>query len=281
MRIGTRLTFKEERKMFLYEIYRRLPLTAKNVLVSTTTRLSMRNLRRNFAAFINPGDLVFDIGAHVGLYTAVFLDLGARVVAVEPQAKCVVKMKQRYGSNPDLTIVEKGIGAAAGSLPLFIAENASVNATFSAAWVRHPRLADRSWRHQIMKPVITLEGLINTHGVPDFCKIDVEGFEHQVLCGLRKPLPALSFEFDECFFENIARCVQRLESLAPHQYNYALYTGASLASRNWLNASALLSTLHVSRNGFLRGDIYARPLPQTLPSRTEIIARRGSASVPV
>jgi hypothetical protein len=38
-----------------------------------------------FARFLKPGDLAFDIGAHVGDRTAAFRRLGARAVAVEPQ----------------------------------------------------------------------------------------------------------------------------------------------------------------------------------------------------
>ncbi|HRD74433.1 MAG TPA: hypothetical protein PK264_00620 [Hyphomicrobiaceae bacterium] len=38
-----------------------------------------------YSRFVKPGDLAFDIGAHVGDRTASFLRLGARVVALEPQ----------------------------------------------------------------------------------------------------------------------------------------------------------------------------------------------------
>src|SRR3972149_2335437 len=38
-----------------------------------------------YRRFLKPGDLAFDIGAHVGDRVASFRRLGARVVAVEPQ----------------------------------------------------------------------------------------------------------------------------------------------------------------------------------------------------
>ena len=246
--------------MMLYHVYRRLPLPAKNILAASTTYLLKPALRRHFSEFVDAGDLVFDIGAHAGLYTSLFLDLGASVVAVEPQPVCIQTLQTRYGADPRVTIVAEGVGAAPGILPLFIAENATTNSTFSRAWQAHPRLEDRSWDVQVTTPVSTLEALIGRFGVPDFCKIDVEGYELNVLRGLRKPLPALSFEFDECFFANMALCVQALEGLGAYEYNFALYTGTRLASRRWLSASALLSTLNLSRNGHLRGDVYARSL---------------------
>jgi hypothetical protein len=50
-----------------------------------------------YARFIQPGDLVFDIGAHVGDRIASFRRLGARVVAVEPQPALVRTLKLLYG----------------------------------------------------------------------------------------------------------------------------------------------------------------------------------------
>ncbi len=38
-----------------------------------------------YSQFIRPGDLVFDIGANRGDRTEVFVQMGARVVAAEPQ----------------------------------------------------------------------------------------------------------------------------------------------------------------------------------------------------
>jgi hypothetical protein len=47
--------------------------------------LRQRRLRRRDTQFVEPGDLVFDIGAHAGNRTRAFAALGCRVVALEPQ----------------------------------------------------------------------------------------------------------------------------------------------------------------------------------------------------
>ena len=67
-----------------------------------TARATIRSLRiyygdrrraaamdRLYGNFVRPGDLVFDVGAHVGDRVASFRRLGARVVAVEPQPAMV------------------------------------------------------------------------------------------------------------------------------------------------------------------------------------------------
>jgi hypothetical protein len=50
-----------------------------------------------YRRFVRPGDLVFDIGAHVGDRVAAFRRLGARIVAVEPQPALALTLNMLYG----------------------------------------------------------------------------------------------------------------------------------------------------------------------------------------
>jgi hypothetical protein len=56
----------------------------------------------------------------------------------------------------------------------------------------------------------TLDALIARHGMPDFVKIDVEGFEAQVLAGLTRRPAALSFEFHGSLLDVLASCIDSL-----------------------------------------------------------------------
>jgi hypothetical protein len=66
-------------------------------------------LDRHYAGFAGAGDLVFDIGGHVGDRVASFRRLGARVVAVEPQPALAATLRLFYGRNPAVTI-EQPVG---------------------------------------------------------------------------------------------------------------------------------------------------------------------------
>ena len=73
---------------------------------ASTTAMRRRRaaMDRLYAAFVRPGDLVFDIGAHVGDRVAAFRRRGARVVAVEPQPALVAALRLIYGRDPAVAV---------------------------------------------------------------------------------------------------------------------------------------------------------------------------------
>ena len=76
-----------------------------------------RRMDAFYARIIRPGDLCFDLGAHVGNRVRSWRALGARVVAVEPQPALVRVLRLLYGRDPKVSIVEAGI-ALEGPEPL-------------------------------------------------------------------------------------------------------------------------------------------------------------------
>jgi len=103
-----------------------------------------------------------------------------------------------------------------------------------------------------------LDQLIAEHGLPAFCKIDVEGYELEVLKGLSQPIPALSFEYVPACLELARDCVTYLARLGPYRFNGSVGEAQRLRSEEWLDAAPLLEWLAaVARTG-RSGDIYAR-----------------------
>src|SRR5690349_7677956 len=68
-----------------------------------------RVARSNFyAQLIRPGNLVFDVGANYGEYSQMFMRLGARVIAMEPNPSCA-RILARCRSK-DLTVRCQAVG---------------------------------------------------------------------------------------------------------------------------------------------------------------------------
>ncbi len=213
-----------------------------------------------YSQFLGSGDLVFDVGANVGNRIDVFLALGARVVAIEPQAICVSRLQARFDKNPNVSIVPKALGRAAGTAELMVSEADTIS-SMSSHWVdavrSSGRFASYQWNERETVVVTSLDTLIGEFGRPAFCKIDVEGFELEVLSGLSSPVPALSFEFTPEVLDTALASVDRLSSLGAAEFNYSLGESMRLQLPRWTNADNLKSIL---RGGDVKqfGDVYAR-----------------------
>ncbi|MCZ7423118.1 FkbM family methyltransferase [Verrucosispora sp. WMMA2121] len=213
-----------------------------------------------YARFVGPGDLVFDIGSHVGDHIGTFRRLGARVIAVEPQPLCLRALRAIYADDDQVTLIEAACGAQPGRIGFLVN---SANPTVSTASTDFVTAAtgaggweDQVWDGQIEVPVTTVDTLIAEHGTPAFVKIDVEGFEDAVLAGLSHPLPALSFEFTTIGRAVAVRCLDRLAALGFDGFDVALGDDKTLTLGRWVDAEAMAAHLLALPHEANAGDVY-------------------------
>ncbi|HEU5166689.1 MAG TPA: FkbM family methyltransferase [Chitinophagaceae bacterium] len=212
-----------------------------------------------YQKWVKPGGLVFDIGANVGNRIGLFLELGAKVIAVEPQQACVEILQKKYGNK--IHIENIGLSHSEGELELHIADESTIS-SFSEEFITKTganRFKRNKWKETVKVPVSTFDKLIEKYGVPDFSKIDVEGFELEVLRGLNQKTPFLSFEY--CvpeMSEKLYECVQRINTIDPSaSYNYSIGESFVLASDKWYSFPEFLSLIKErSFHKTLFGDIY-------------------------
>src|SRR5262249_39976909 len=159
-------------------------------------------------------------GANLGSRIDIFLQLGARVLAVEPQHKCNRYLRLKYGNRHDVTLVQKGLDAQPGTLELYVAPDDSATASMSveriSAVTNARKLPEGRCSQTQVVPVPTLDSLVAEFGEPAFCKIDVEGYEFQVLKGLSRPLNSLSFEYTPEYISPALSCVRHLAALGTY-----------------------------------------------------------------
>jgi FkbM family methyltransferase len=215
-----------------------------------------------YRQFVNPGDLVFDVGANIGQRTKVFLDLAATVIAVEPIPGSVAELKKI--DNPCLTIIQKAVGSKECAYAMGTDSTNPVTGTSTASldWIRAVKKSNRfggrdNWDKIERVQMTTLNLLIRSFGAPAFIKIDVEGFEYEALMGLNFTPRALCFEFVRERAFDATACIGMCVKLGLRKFNLSFMETFELGE--WTDVEGILERMIAyPDDGISYGDIYAR-----------------------
>ena len=216
-----------------------------------------------YRTLVGPESLVFDIGANMGNRSKVFRELGARVVAFEPQSYCADFLAAAFSGDSAFTLDRSALSDEEGEKPMFIGQ-AHTLSTLDTEWISKManggRFTTHEWNTRETVQVTTLDNAIRRYGVPVFMKIDVEGHEYGVLKGLHQPVNMLSLEFASESLDNMYRCIDHLEALACYEYRLSLGESMRFEDTGWLDAPGIKSYLErtCEQDPLAWGDIYAR-----------------------
>ena len=241
---------------------------ARSIYSATLGRqaaLARNKMTEFYRRVIQPDELVFDIGANVGVLSAAFASLGARVVALEPNADCVRHIQLSY-ADKQIEVIQAAAGAKNGLAVLNVSDERDVRSSVSDDWIKTMGRQDESyrgiWSRQNMVPMLTLDTLIEHFGMPQFIKIDVEGFEEKVLSGLSAQPPLISFEFTAAFLAPAMRCmdmaVLRDGSMFNFAYNAEWGYPARFENEIWLDKEELKKALLKIEGSDHQGDIFVK-----------------------
>jgi FkbM family methyltransferase len=181
-----------------------------------------------YRSLIAEGSLCFDVGANVGAMSEALLKVGAHVIAFEPNPTVSPELQARCGHHANWSLVRTAIGKEADVATLYERESLGQSSLAS------------DWEGEVIAthnvPVITLDAAIRKFGTPAYCKIDVEGYELQVLEGLTQPISLLSFEFhlNVRDIEKTIACLKRLQSFGTARINVTSAESSTFHLKDWV-----------------------------------------------
>src|SRR5438105_2729896 len=219
-----------------------------------------RLMQEFYSSLLPKGALVFDVGANVGTMTEVFCSLGCKVVAIEPNSDCVRHIELTT-SRDAVEVLQAAAGETSGLAVLKVSDRKDKMSSLSSEWREAVSKENRDyvgmWKREVTVPAITLDALIKRYGLPFYIKIDVEGYEGEVLKGLSQCPSLLSFEFNRVFLEPALRALDNA-IFSEASFNYTLIDPVRLELRDWVGADELKKRILGLRDGPGLGDIFAR-----------------------
>lgn len=214
-----------------------------------------------FDYLISEGSLCFDVGANIGKKTDLFLSLGARVVCVEPQSNCANTLSEKFKDNQNVKIVNTALGEKEDLLDIFVSPSDTVS-TMSKDFIEITsleRFKGIVWDKTEKVDVTTLDNIILEYGLPDYCKIDVEGYEVEVLKGLTKKIKFISIEFTPELKHKTFECIDIINKIGEYEYNYSEGESHLFTFDSWKSSEEIIEFLKQNKDFRVSfGDLYAR-----------------------
>lgn len=183
---------------------------------------TLQYIKQYYSGFIKQGTMIFDVGANVGSYSKVFLENGANVIAFEPQEHCQKILKRRFTDVPNFKLFPFACGSTVGQAHIY-KPNSHTIASMNVNWINKVKGTNRfegeEWSIKETIQVETLDNAIKRFHKPDYIKIDVEGYELDVLKGLTQPVAFISFEVTLPETVDLAKqCIEHVSGLGTYRF---------------------------------------------------------------
>lgn len=254
----------------------------KNIIKSILEKLGLLNKLRFFDVyrnFKNPGfkvhndqlykfynnifldkkqKLIFDIGANIGDLTKIFSRLSSKVISVDPDPYNINILNSRFHNDKNIIVLENALASKEGVAIFHIQSHGHAFNTLSDKWVNilSNKEANRfqpnlDFKNTIEVKITTLDILINKYGIPDFIKIDVEGFEKDVIMGLNQEISLVSFEnnLPEFLNEGIWVINHLLNINKSYKFNFVVDSGFYQPA--FMEKEELFRIMHSGKFGYM------------------------------
>ena len=204
-----------------------------------------------YSTFIRPRDLVFDVGANLGNYAEALCQVGAAVIAIEPDPHNLKILAKRLRYR-NVHIEPCAIGKTEGTAHLHVAADRRDASTISAQWAKR---TNARWQGTVKVPLRTLDSIAKEHGTPEYVKVDAEGYDAEVLRGMSFRPRMLSFEFLSADLNVAQECIRLLREWS---FNCVLEERSRFELSRWVTSDDITSLVSGLSERVAYGDIFAK-----------------------
>ena len=152
-----------------------------------------KNTMLLFKKLINKGDTVIEVGGHIGYISLYFSNLVGKegiVYVFEPGINNLPYLKNNVKEKHNIVLIEKGVGSSNASMPFYIENLSGQNNSFIKNFQgfienKKSSFVKNASVKEVTVDVVRLDNFIYDNNIlPNFIKIDVEGYEFEVIKGM-------------------------------------------------------------------------------------------------
>ena len=155
------------------------------------------NTSESFIAEIkfNKG-LFFDIGSHIGLWSIANMPNAKTIVSVEASPTTFKQLVKNISENKNIVALNYAVCNNNCQDITFYEAEANTLSTLNKEWLTSSESRFHNMRYGIIQcKTTTIDKLIESFGMPELIKIDVEGGEYDCVSSLTKKTKSLCFEW--------------------------------------------------------------------------------------
>jgi FkbM family methyltransferase len=174
----------------------------------------------------NNKKLIFDVGANVGNKSIIFSEISKSVLLFEPDITNVKILKARFKNKSNYIIIDCALSNQKGGAEYYAISDDSAYNSLSEKHILTVAKARGiiNGKNKLTSYKVrtnTLSFFIEKYGLPDYLKLDVEGYEKEVLLGLDRMVPFISFEANlPQFLSETIEIIDYLDCLSKNTYFY-------------------------------------------------------------
>ena len=158
--------------------------------------------------------MYFDIGSNIGRWTLANINNTSRIISVEASPNTFNSLLGNIGNNPKVVCLNYAVCNNNGEDITFYDSVANTLSTMNKEWLTSPSSRFHNTGYSVIKcKTITIDKLIETYGMPELIKIDVEGGEYECVSSLTQKVNNLCFEWASETNDITFKCLDYLHSI--------------------------------------------------------------------